>query len=739
MQLKEAINESWKNIAPFWPLKNLIAVNPLQGLEDMAIEDALIQGAALFQQESLPQPMESVNRESIKWFQAFFDDGQATIRMPGRDRGLYTAWLNLARFDDRLCGDDEKKARWITSLPDTPEKAIGECFLFLGIPADEQTTFLTLMLTTLPGWAAHVKYRTEWSGGESRHAYPVTQAEYLAVRLAITCLLWPEARDLLSWHHKAVEQADRTASPINRITRAEEEFRLPLLHELEKQKPVPVEKADAQMVFCIDVRSEPFRRALESVGNYDTLGFAGFFGVPTRIEDEVTGESYASCPVLLEPKHTVRQKHGCTESACSHSRAGYERLTSFKRFYQSLKYTFSTPFALVETMGIANGVWMGIRSFTPALAEKITQSVRNAIRRPEPVVSSMEDISLEDQCVYGEGALRLMGLTSNFAPLVVLCGHGSVTRNNAYASALDCGACGGRHGGANARVLAAILNNPAVRTYLETRDISIPEKTVFVPAEHNTTTDAVELFTEGLPGFTASAVADLRKDLEKARSINSHWRAGQLGESLQPDNSAAHTATRSIDWAQVRPEWGLARNGAFIIGKRDLTRKMKLDGRCFLHSYDWTQDPEGTALTTILTAPMVVAQWINSQYLFSTLDNVAFGGGSKITKNITGKLGIMQGNASDLMHGLPLQSVWSSDQQPYHEPIRLMTVVHAPRSIIDPIIRSQQVLQKLFGNGWVTLACIDPTDQNTWLLNRDFQWDRFHSPEEKDNMVARSV
>ena len=119
---------------------------------------------------------------------------------------------------------------------------------------------------------------------------------------------------------------------------------------------------------------------------------------------------------------------------------------------------------------------------------------------------------------------------------------------------------------------------------------------------------------------------------------------------------------------------------------------------------------------------MVVAQWINSQYLFSTVDNTAYGSGSKVTQNVTGKLGVMQGNASDLMHGLPLQSVYATDDEPYHEPLRLLTVVYAPRSMLDEIIREQHVLKKLFGNGWVTLACIDPAHNQPQILKRDLKW-----------------
>ncbi|TYZ11952.1 DUF2309 domain-containing protein [Hymenobacter lutimineralis] len=717
-RLAEQVARSFNTIAPFWPLKNLIAVNPLQGLEDLPVEEALPLGSAYFQQAALPVPMEAVNRQTIKWLQVYFDDGQATLPMPLRYEGLYAAWRQLAVHDACLHNHDEQKKAWLTSLPENPHQAIQNCLLQLGIARTEHQAFLTLLLTTLPGWASYIRYRTNWAGLDAQHPHPVTQTDYLAVRLIITWLLWPEAGALVAWHQQVLERVQSKPAVLEQIQQAERTYRLPLLAQLAAQSLHPPRVPKAQLVFCIDVRSEAFRRALEATGDYQTLGFAGFFGVPVQITDTVTGESYASCPVLLSPQHIVKEAPGCGQAEQEQDRRGYVRLTKLNQLYQSLKYTFTTPFALVESLGIATGTWMGLRSLAPGMASKLKSSAVQAIRKPIARESSLDTLSLADQCVYAEGALRLMGLTHHFAPLVVFCGHGSTTQNNAYATALDCGACGGRHGAPNAGILAGILNTPAVRTHLRQTGISIPDTTRFIAAEHNTTTDEVSLY-----GHTPSEALDtLTQDLAKARQANSLERLGQMQQTARPGEETQQTWLRSQDWAQVRPEWGLARNAAFIVGPRDLTASLNLEGRSFLHSYDYTQDPTGSALTTILTAPMVVAEWINTQYLFSTLDNVAFGGGSKITQNITGKIGIMQGNASDLMTGLPLQSVYATDRLAYHQAQRLMTVVYAPRPVLDAIISTQPVLQKLFGNGWVQLACLDPETHQPYLLTRDLAW-----------------
>lgn len=717
--LDKLISESWEIIAPFWPLKNLIAVNPLRGFETLPFEDALVQSRAFFQQDSLPQPMEAINRETIKWLQAYLDEGQATIQMPLRKMGLYSAWKALVLYDKNLHNKDPNKIKWLESLPDSPTEAIAKCLCHLEIPREEMGLFLKLLLTTLQGWASYVKYQNEWAGDSIKNSYSANQIEYLCMRIAITSLLWPQAKELIRWHQQALETSQDIKSSLIEIEEFEKSYQASLIDQLKLEKLEKRPTPAAQFVFCIDVRSEPFRRAIEAIGDYETFGFAGFFGVPVQITNSTTNETYASCPVLLTPKHRLKESPCCSKDLLKDQR-GYTRLTTIKKIYQSVKYNFTTPFALAEGLGIFSGIWAGLRTLFPNLAFKLQKATTNLLRKPIDVTQSLEDISLKDQCAYAEGALRMMGLTEYFAPLIIICGHGSSTQNNAFASALDCGACGGNHGASNAKILANILNNPEVQNHLAKQGIFIPKTTQFIGAKHDTTTDELILFHSEV----SDSLARVKQDLEKARQFNNSVRLRKMGQRSIPSLSTRHIRKRSQDWAQVRPEWGLAGNAAFIVAPRNLTSSLDLDGKSFLHSYDYRQDPDSKFLQTILTAPMVVAQWINSQYLFSTLDNISFGAGSKVTKNITGKIGVMQGNASDLMTGLPLQSVYSTDKEKYHTPQRLLTIVYAPREKLDGIIQLEAVLQKLFGNGWVQLVSIDPQNHTIYFLQRDFSWQK---------------
>lgn len=717
--IKQLVADAADIVSPVWPLKTFIAVNPLQGLEDLPFETAVIRSHRYrkINEDRNPQ-QEAVNRELIKWCSVFFDQGQATIPMPHRELGLYRAFIELAPHDSRLHRQGNSKA-FLEFLPSCAEEAILVCLEELKVPVEQWEEFVRQSLAALPGWSGYVKWREHWQNPSESRIYPSSLVDYVAVRLVLTRILWAEAS-------YTIDVPSKAPSYLQELPIAEKQFREGLLRQLlphagrigkcNQQRP------DAQLVFCIDVRSEPFRKAIEAQGNYKTLGFAGFFGLPIRVKCHGHEESHDSCPVLLKPALDITEIPIDGESPMVRRYRSSQHATKLnKSLYQWLKYNFATPFALVEMLGPWLGLRMLAKTYAPFILDQATEPIRKAMLPDIEVEPDVAMIPVTKQADYGEAALRMMGMTEGFGRLVVFCGHGSTTTNNAFASALDCGACGGNHGGSNARALAAILNKSQVRLILEERGLPISKDTLFLAAEHNTTTDAVSIFGGSQSPDHQAAINNLRRDLEYARSMNASHRCKTFDQTFHRDPVVA-TKERSADWAQPRPEWGLARNAAFIVGPRELTEQIELDGRCFLHSYDWSSDEEGRFLTTILTAPMVVAQWINNQYLFSTLDNVAFGAGSKVTKNIVGKIGIMQGNASDLMHGLPLQSVYSSDDEWHHEPLRLLTVVYAPRHRVHSIINAQPVLQKLLLNGWVTLVVIDPNDQQAHLFGREGRW-----------------
>ncbi|MEI8196994.1 MAG: putative inorganic carbon transporter subunit DabA [Phycisphaerae bacterium] len=297
-------------------------------------------------------------------------------------------------------------------------------------------------------------------------------------------------------------------------------------------------------------------------------------------------------------------------------------------------------------------------------------------------------IPLESRVQLVAGALRNMSVSvQDLAPIVLICGHGSRTENNPYGSSLDCGACGGHKGDVNARFAAALMNDPEVREELKGRGILIPADTVFVAGLHVTTTNEVVLYDS---------------------ELLTHYQRGELQDCLRKASAmlGGEGVTRSRDWSEVRPEWGLAGNAACIAAPRSRTRSLDLGGRAFLHDYDSTADTDGSVLNLILAAPVVVASWINLQYYGSTVDNGLFGSGNKALHNVVGAFGVWEGNAGDLRTGLPIQSLHDGTTW-VHEPLRLQVFVEARRESIDAVLAAHPEVRELVENDWIHLIAMD--------------------------------
>ena len=701
-----------------------------------------------------PAVAQAIDSQTAKWCAAFCDGDQATWTMPGREHGFYSAWRALA-WRDRSLPAPVRRA--LHQLPDHPEDAVLAAFAALGITFAERHDYLQAHLTQLPGWAAHMKWQADHGSRDALLDYVALRLSYEAAWLSNPADYPPAAGttptppqtgvDVISRTRRVAWMLGITDATETDITGAsdilqmlpvpgraliwldayESHYRDQLLNRLSQNLTAePIERAAAQFVCCIDVRSEGLRRHLEAAGNYQTLGFAGFFAVALRYQQLAGGKPDSLCPVLLDARNPVAEVPvPGAEQHAAHYLAGLQTLTGAEDAFHAAKDHPLAPFALAEAAGWIAGPLAAGKTF---FAGTYHQLRRRLLTRVAPIPATMltvdDGFSLDEQVLFAETALTMMGLRTHFSRLTVLCGHGATTENNPYAAALDCGACGGHRGGPNARAAAGILNKNDVRRELARRGIVIPDDTHFLAAEHDTATDRITLLdTHFLPISHLDDATRLTADLTTASSALSVERCRTLPGAParpRPATAARHTRTRSSDWSQVFPEWGLAGNAAFIIGPRQLTAGLCLDRRVFLHSYDGHADPEGTALETILTAPLIVAQWINSQYYFSTVAPDVFGAGTKTIHNVVSGIGILAGHNGDLKLGLPTQSV-SCGQQLAHEPMRLLTVAQAPLARIDAIIGRNTILQHLLGHEWIHLAARETAAQ-PWQRHTQHGW-----------------
>jgi len=717
-------------------------LNSLNQTESKAVLPAATISDSAFEATGMDWNRFAISRIST-WAASYFDKGQASWNASNPDSSLFEAWKMEASIDlsTEIMGlKGFRKA--VDELPQNPVEAMQKALDILDIQDDILPMYLHRLLLRLGGWAAYVA-RIDWENGIKGNQSE-TLIEFLSVLVCweaclLRCLSDRTIQPVWFIAKKNLESINSQTDinlDISQKLILQEAFDIAKQREIiakfqgNEVKEIPKkERPLAQAIFCIDVRSEVFRRNLEQVDEHiETLGFAGFFAFPTNFLPLAHNEGQDQCPVLIPSGLNILEE---IPDSNSHETAYKHRIFKhqIKSIWKAFKSGAVSCFSFVSPMGLSylprlftnsygltrpvpNPNQFGIKT---TVQKQRSISLKEALHNGQKV-----GIPVEKRIQMAKNALNAMSLTENFGRFVLIVGHGSTTVNNPYASGLDCGACGGRSGEPNAKVAAAVLNDKEVRKHLVNENITIPDDTVFLACLHDTTTDEVSIFNEGdVPETKSEELENLKASLSKAGTSTRAERALRMDIGRNIDKEVI---MRSKDWSQVRPEWGLAGCSTFVVASRQRSKNIDFKGQSFLHSYDWKKDDGFPVLELIMTAPMVVASWINLQYYASTVDNKHFGSGNKTLHNVTAGLGVLEGYSGDLRVGLPIQSVHDGEKF-QHEPVRLNVIIEAPIEAMNSVLEKHPSVKDLCDNKWIFLFALNEQGRVSHQYSGQLQWD----------------
>ncbi|MEQ8240085.1 MAG: DUF2309 domain-containing protein, partial [Cyclobacteriaceae bacterium] len=677
------------------------------------------------------------------WASAYFDNKQATWDTAKFQDSIYHAWKSEASVDyscESMGLDNFRKH--VKVLPSDYLDAAVWALEMLDIKGDALELYINSLLMKINGWAGFTA-RIDWEAnlaGKESHA----TEELLTIALVWeVCIKQSLDRIRLEdgWEQNKIALEQLAVSPkLNRQLAAQLVLQQAFDHAnqrliIEKinnqqleEKPKSTPKMQA--IFCIDVRSELYRRNLEAANeDIETMGFAGFFAFPIKYVQLGHETGTNNCPVLLNTSHTIAE--GLTDQETEQQIVAQRTLKHHvAKAWYSFKSGAISCFSFVSPIGLSYlpklftdsfGMTRPVPHPKEAGLDPSVKSNKNIRLDQHDLNGQLSGISAEDRLRMGASALKAMSLTDNFARIVLITGHGATTVNNPHATGLDCGACGGNSGEANAKVAAAILNDVEVRSGLKAAGIDVPETTVFVAALHDTTTDEVTLYnTERIADTHKDDLIELSYSLKVAADAARKERGTRM--NVTTGDVSKKVFGRSNDWSQVRPEWGLAGCSSFIVAPRDRTSQLSFGGKAFMHSYNWQKDTGFGVLELIMTAPMVVTSWINLQYYASAVDNKVFGSGNKTLHNVVGGIGVLEGFGGDLRVGLPWQSVHDGENY-QHEPQRLNVIVEAPIDAMSKILEKHDAVKNLVDNEWIYLFAMDDKGKVAYKYVGDLQWE----------------
>ena len=610
------------------------------------------------------------------------------------------AELRFALFDGRLGGGFARHAHKVLLLRGE-QRTRGACSLLAEVQRDDDSPTLSR------AWQLHRASRALNIHGEELRATPLLQVASLLSILdefgpAVRLPIWQEAYE--SHYRDQILEALHDNRGYLRPSRLRRVF---------------------QIITCIDDREEGFRRHLEEFEpRCQTFGTGGFFGVPISFLGRDQDEFSALCPLGVVPAHRVLEvpcgEHASLARRFDRGRVAVRRWRGHWR--QILGHGWASLLG-AYAVGFFAWLWLIGELVFPRQFDRLRGPLRR-ILMPEHATEFVTDevstgqhvlggFSLREQVERVTGTLQNTGLVQNHSRLIAVLAHGSGSVNNPHLSAYDCGACGGRHGGPNARLFCMMANSPPVRAGLRSLGIDLPDDTWFIGGEHQTCSETVSWFDrDRLPASHSADFAALTAALDHALQMSAHERCRKFEHAppnASPEAALRHVQARALDPSQARPELNHATNAVAVFGRRDLTRGVFFDRRMFLVSYDPTIDAEGRILERLLLALGPVGAGINLEYYFSRVDVQLYGAGTKLPHNVVGLIGVMDGGNSDLRSGLPQQMI------EIHEPIRLLLVLESRPELVAAILRRQPLLRTLVDNAWIKVTIVDPDDGTTLI------------------------
>ena len=482
--------------------------------------------------------------------------------------------------------------------------------------------------------------------------------------------------------------------------------------KVNKQKSEVIETKSFQAMFCIDERECSLRRHVENTDKQsETFGTPGFFSVEFFFQAQDAKFYDKLCPAPVTPKYLIKEFN-----------------VSEKRKHDALYTKKTHEFITGFFSAFSLGFWAGIRLIQNLWNPKMSPAISNAFAHmnmqgqltiENTDVNAVENglqigFTIEEMVTRVASLLNGIALTKNFASIVYVVAHGSSSANNPHHGAHDCGACSGRPGSVNARVLSKMANHKEVRTILKTQGINIPDDTQFIGALHDTAADEIEYYDLSILNEKNKGLHLKHAEVfEHALDLNAKERSRRFASINTKQNIKKIRLAikqRSVSLFEPRPELGHGTNTLCIVGKRNLTKGLFLDRRAFLNSYDYKTDPEGKFLTGIMRPIGPVCGGINLEYYFSRVDNYKLGAGTKLPHNVNGLIGVANSSDGDLRSGLPWQMI------EVHDPVRLLIIIEHFPDVVLKTVKSDSAMYEWFINEWVHLSVINPESNELYYF-----------------------